>query len=297
MSSRITFLFISPHLDDAVLACGGYMHRLARQGAKLVIVSAVTAEDTSHLPPSWLARRNLAAWGLQERVFAVRCEEEASAARTVGAEVVHLGFLDCVYRRDRRGQPLYRKDVRGVPVDPFDWEAFDPALQSALGNVLEQQSCGDGVVRIVCPLAVGGHVDHILVRHAVEATTRPDERIYYEDCPYSLRMEAGLKTVEQLTPCIIPVSEEDMEARLKACACYRSQIPGLFPSRLDMLIEILQARLLIVAETLPPRQDFPAAVRRMNKSLRAHTSRIGGERYWTAAASADIFGLVGGSHA
>jgi LmbE family N-acetylglucosaminyl deacetylase len=294
MTNKTVFIFISPHLDDVIIPCGGYIHRLTKQGMKVVVATVVTADDTSRLPPSWLARRNLKAWGIKDRVFAARREEDKSAAKTVGADVAHLGFLDCIFRRDADNEPLYTKRVKDIPVHPLDWNEYEPALQNALREFLKQYSSDN--VRIVCPLAIGGHVDHILVRQAVEAVSDPGKRIYYEDFPYSLHMEAYQKNVEQLASRVIVLSDEDLEFRLKASAFYRSQIPGLFPSQLDIFMEILRARLPIIGPMIPVWNNVPAAARRMDAIIRAHNSKIGGERYWTVIDSAELFGIAGEQH-
>ena len=48
--SKIVHLFISPHLDDVVLSCGGYIHRLTTSGEKVVIVTVITADVPAGRP-------------------------------------------------------------------------------------------------------------------------------------------------------------------------------------------------------------------------------------------------------
>jgi len=92
-------LFISPHLDDVALSCGGYVRRISEAGKKVVVVTVMTA-DLPKGPVSWLARRNHLAWHLGDAPFALRRGEDEAAVRALGATHRHLGLLDAMYRRD-----------------------------------------------------------------------------------------------------------------------------------------------------------------------------------------------------
>ena len=48
--SKNVHLFISPHLDDVVLSCGGYIHRLTTSGEKVVIVTVIAADVPAGRP-------------------------------------------------------------------------------------------------------------------------------------------------------------------------------------------------------------------------------------------------------
>ena len=80
---------------------------------------------------------------------------------------------------------------------------------------------------LVCPLSLGGHVDHILVREAVESLHRPV--LYYADVPYVLNNPQTLEpAIVSFESQLFPVSEAGLEAWLKGVAAYRSQIASLF---------------------------------------------------------------------
>jgi LmbE family N-acetylglucosaminyl deacetylase len=272
-------IFISPHLDDGVFSCGGYIQQLTAQGIKVVIATLFTADYSGHLPLSELAKYALRVWGVGERPFAIRREEDWGAAKIIGATPVHLGLLDCVFRQDGNGDYLYTKRVRDIPVHTSDWRNLEPVLQQTLRELFEQYSACN--VRIFCPLAIGGHVDHIIVRRAVENLIDPAELYYYEDLPYALHSEINNNQICSTSPCIIALSDHDMKARLDASACYVSQIPSLFPSRWEMLHEIMDARLPLSRRICPIHFNIPNSIRRMNTRLRVYSKKVGGERYWT----------------
>ncbi len=273
-----TYVFISPHLDDAVLSCGGLIHQLAARGRQVKIVTVATADDGSELPPSWLAQRNLRSWGGQKNIFAVRRSEDVHAARRLGAEVVHLGFLDCMYRRDTRQMPLYSKSVTDVQVDPFDWESFTSLLESALGTLFNQLLPRE--LRVFCPLALGNHVDHVLVRRVVEALIPAQQRIYYEDFPYAMGVRHPNGEACGLSPFTVPLSSADVKARVEACACYTSQLPGLFPTTFERVSEVVRARVPVVGELIPSYSSPSVSIQKMEALSQMHILRVGGERYW-----------------
>ena len=59
---------------------------------------------------SLLARALHADWNLPKDAAAIRREEDKQALGVLGAEALHAGFLDCIYRRDRMsGKPVYTR--------------------------------------------------------------------------------------------------------------------------------------------------------------------------------------------
>jgi LmbE family N-acetylglucosaminyl deacetylase len=264
-------VFVSPHLDDAVLSCACGICRLVAGGTAVTVCTVCTADPPPEEPLSTLARRNHAAWGLGDAPFERRRREDAAALAGLGARPLHLGFNDAIYRRGAAAEPLYDRPV-GVPILAEDRRAFLPALRDALAEALDAEL-------VFCPAGVGGHVDHLLVREAVEALCDPVRLVYYEEFPYSARDGAQGWAGAALTP-----TAEELEARAKALASYRSQLRGLFPTRAERLLEILSARLLGGRPLLGP-DDVPP-----RRRLAAHLERRPVERYRAAVSGTDAFG-------
>ena len=57
MSKRV-HLFVSPHLDDVALSCGGYVRYLTRAGELVIVLTVFSADPPAGTALSWLARRN-----------------------------------------------------------------------------------------------------------------------------------------------------------------------------------------------------------------------------------------------
>ena len=106
MSKRV-HLFISPHLDDVALSCGGYVRHLTSAGELVSVLTVFTADPPAGTTLSWFARRNQSAWRLSDAPFAARRGEDAAAMQLLGAQYRHLDCLDAIYRRDFVGLYLY----------------------------------------------------------------------------------------------------------------------------------------------------------------------------------------------
>lgn len=275
-------IFVSPHLDDAVLSCGGGIARLVRARVPVTVVTVVTTDQAPGTPLSPLARRNHASWAVGDQPFEVRRAEDLAALQLLGADAEHLAMLDAMYRRSPSGAPLYA-DSLSVPA-PDDVGRFLPQLESALrawGLTTHPEAS------VFCPAGTGGHVDHVLTRQAVERIAKPDSIVYYKEYPYLARPGASATTAddpESWPPRTLALSPEELQARIDAIACYASQLRGLFPSRSERLREIAAARLPIVGQWVVRRPDMEASRERMAARVRQDTWTLGGERYrWSSA--------------
>lgn len=95
---------------------------------------------------------------MSRNVVAARRRENQAAAGLLGAETVDFSIPDCIYRRSPTGEVLYSTDVF-VPIDPIE-KGLDAEISTALTSEIQP---GDN---IVSPLAIGGHLDHVLTRLA-----------------------------------------------------------------------------------------------------------------------------------
>jgi LmbE family N-acetylglucosaminyl deacetylase len=214
------WIYLSPHCDDAVLSCGGLIFEQARQGVQVEIWT-VLAGDPPAGPLSEFARQNHALWGVDsgEETVAMRKREDEEAIRLVGADLVQFDIPDCIYRRSSRGEYLYTETVITAP-HPAD-RGLPMRIAGALASELRPADM------LVCPLALGGHVDHTLVRQAAESLQRP--LLSYADVPYILNNPETLgPAVTALESQLYPVSETGMEAWLAGVTAYRSQVASLF---------------------------------------------------------------------
>ena len=104
-SSSPDILIISPHLDDAVLSCGGLLSLANARGFDACVLTVFAGEpDPGDVGP-------LASWihqlcGQGEDAVSARRVEDLAAGSLLGFDSIHLDFLDCAYRRSA-GRHLY----------------------------------------------------------------------------------------------------------------------------------------------------------------------------------------------
>jgi len=209
------WIFLSPHFDDVALSCGGWVWELAHTGqaASIWTVCAGEADPTALSP---FAQALHSRWGISPGAAASRREEDMRACKRLGAAYRYFPIPDCIYRGGR--EPLY-------PSEESLWGELHPAessLVKMLSAVLLQELPQEA--GLVCPLALGHHVDHQLTRRAAEAAGRPVW--YYADYPYALQAAAELEGLKQAGWQAIqfPVTEPGLQAWLEAVACHASQI-------------------------------------------------------------------------
>lgn len=214
------WIFISPHFDDAALSCGGLIWEQSRKGMPVEIWTVCAGDPPPGLPSTQAAAIHQD-WGFTsaEQAVASRRLENQTAAAILGAELVDFSIPDCIYRRSASGELFYPEDVF-VPIHAEEKD-LAPDIAHALNSELQPEDV------VVSPLAVGGHIDHQLVRLAAEHLSRPI--YYYSDIPYLLT------NPENLVPATLgldhsshPVSALGLEAWQKSIAAYSSQIHMLF---------------------------------------------------------------------
>ncbi len=99
------WIYLSPHLDDAVLSAGGLIYEQAQAGLPVEIWTFMCG-----YPPdaevSPFAQLTHAHWGFSsaEETIRMRREEDKRAAALLGATPLHFDFLDCIYRRGADGR-------------------------------------------------------------------------------------------------------------------------------------------------------------------------------------------------
>jgi len=220
------WIYISPHFDDAVLSCGGLIWEQAHKGTPVEIWT-ICAGDAQPGPLSPLAMACHQQWGLTsaEEVVAARRSENQEAAGQVGAETVNFSIPDCIYRRAPTGELLYAEEVF-VPVHPID-RNLDNEIAVALKTELQPDD------RIVSPLAIGSHVDHVLARRAAERLGRP--LWYYADIPYLLNQkELLVPATADLNETRLSITKQGLGRWQNGISAYRSQILMLFKTQEKM---------------------------------------------------------------
>ena len=240
MRTHYDAIYLAPHLDDAALSCGGHIHQLTSDtltavGKHIIIVTIMAGDPPQDAIYSDFVRELHARWELAVNAEAVRREEDAAACAILGADFAHWSIPDCVYRmHPETGQPLYPT-----------WEdvitAVHPAESQLIQQLAEKLTTLPPAHRIIAPLGVGNHADHLVTRQAAEVCFG-DKVWYFEDYPYVQEDGAITAVIPENTPDwqahTYPLPPADLIAKAKAIAAYQSQVSTFFTDYQDLTQQI-----------------------------------------------------------
>ena len=235
-------LILSPHLDDAVLSAGGLIDRAVKNGASVHAATIFTADADFEGEMSPYIREMHEWWGLGMKPFATRRAEDSASIRLLGAEFIHGGLLDAIYRTSKDGNFLYpsRKAVFSAPSD-------EDRVRAPLHDLLADWIKTVRPTAILCPLAVGRHVDHVVTTETFRSGyAQWNAPIYlYEDIPYAGgvfppgfpdSVPAALERTSWSVEDHIDI-DVDFERKMAAILKHQSQIAEIFPG-LDARTEL-----------------------------------------------------------
>jgi LmbE family N-acetylglucosaminyl deacetylase len=233
-------VYLSPHLDDAPLSCGGAIAAHMAAGERVLVVTICTAAPPAAGPFSALAEELHTNWGLAaDQTVAARLREERLAMERLGVDYYWADRLDAIYRYPEAYNT--RKSLFGTPApdDPLlaDLCAFFGTLHEHLPSAT-----------YYAPLGVGSHVDHLVTHGAIRATLGPAAR-FYEDLPYAVVPSAIDQRIGQLAGMVsattIPI-DATLAQKLHAIHAYVSQLKELFggPEAMEQVMTDYAASLL-----------------------------------------------------
>jgi LmbE family N-acetylglucosaminyl deacetylase len=223
-------LFLSPHLDDAVLSCGTLLLRAPRATVVTVFTEATPGP---HTRAARTFLRQCAASGAEE-LFAERRREDVEVVGATGAAAVHLGRHDALFRTRRAPAALGRvlpELVHRYPTFRYDIaRGRVAAAERDLGRRIAEQvdvlAAESGAEVVFCPLGVGRHVDHVLVRSVGPELGR--RIVYYADFPYAMHSapDPAFLAAHALHRWVSP---DDPVEKRELIEGYRTQLGALFP--------------------------------------------------------------------
>ncbi len=210
-------LVLSPHLDDAVLSCGG----LLAQHQNALVITAFSADPPHERPPllSKLAMPSL------------RRDEDAKAMMRVGAQRQYLDIPDAIDRRNLAGERLYPRLAGLFGVVAREDAPLRDQITQAVTPLAEGRL-------LLVPMAVGAHVDHQLCAHAGrKLQSAGHDVLFYEDAPYvypnpgkAVQGDSVMRAAGRLRARVQGFEDVPIDdiAKSQAVACYASQVLDLF---------------------------------------------------------------------
>lgn len=229
-------LVVSPHFDDGVLSAGGVIGQLVRNGAAVTVATVFSA--SSDRPLSAAARAFHERCGLGSNAMRRRASEDREACHRLGADPVHLGLQEALYRRDKHGAPRY---AEGSAIFAADVAAEAVVVERAAELIGALVADLDPAL-VLAPLGVGAHVDHVIAGYAIRRMGLDEDRVcWFEDLPYALhqhlrgwerRLTAGLVQ----TP--IAIEEWGWQSKIAAITSYQSQLSVLWYEKTPWQVQL-----------------------------------------------------------
>src|SRR5450631_540286 len=228
-----TRLYVSPHLDDAVLSVGGLICAQLMAGDRVVIATVCTADAPTAERLSPLAIEVHRRWGNPRAPYAQRSQEDIAACLALGgAECRHLGLPDAIYR--------FKPDSPECRYETFE-ELFGPiprwdrGFSASVATAVDSLAAELQPQEVFGPLGVGRNVDHLHLRNAVLRMSNSMSVGFYEEQPYSTGCHphaAADPVTLAVRTCPIAIQPKthlvNWAAKAQAIQCYQSQLPELF---------------------------------------------------------------------
>ncbi len=237
-------VFLSPHLDDVVLSCGGTIHELVRRNETVKVITVFAGLPDLNQPISSFAKFQHDTWekyGVRTKYpnykpYDMRRAEDTEALRYFGIEPIWFDFLECIYRGD--SDQWYYNSQEAI----FgNIHADEKRIVESIVNAIKQNVAINSETIIYSPIGIGHHIDHQLVLLSALGLIEDVKIVYfYQDYPYvqkfpnrfianSLELLTSLTSVDCIWYSIIQYfSEEGLKTKIKAISAYQSQLESLF---------------------------------------------------------------------
>lgn len=239
ITQRLPLVVLSPHLDDAILSCGALLLH-ARNHVPVTVTTIFT--EGSPPPYTFSARRylHLTRAHNAEELYAARRAEDQAVLDDMGVAWRHLGLTEGLFRRKSEPTPrgLQRLSAALLPECSHVYPTYrhhltagrisrqDSGVLRYIVQAVQSQTAAPEPTLLLAPLAVGGHVDHLLVRTAAELSER--SVVYYSDFPYNRHESADTDFIRRHT-FVSATWQQGVGAKADLIRQYRTQAPALFP--------------------------------------------------------------------
>ncbi len=166
LNKKVSVYFISPHVDDALLSAGSFMEALCKKvPVHLVTVFSDCKSKDKDSSFAASAKQSIA-------------KRKAIEKKLLLGHKIKLHYLDLPEFVLRSNTPsLYKKlPHMSTPGDSL----LKKEIAEQLTNIIQKKSL------LFCPLGIGGHIDHVIVRDACMSAFSLQDIYFWNDYPYSL---------------------------------------------------------------------------------------------------------------
>jgi LmbE family N-acetylglucosaminyl deacetylase len=229
------WIYLSPHFDDAVLSCGGLIWKQVQEGDEVEVWTIFGGDPPVNQQLSMFARVLHYRWEIPEDSVEIRRDEDKEALSCLGANIKHLKYIDCIYRKDSESGEFLFEDMENIT---------DGGAIKEIGLMkeikLELAELNNSEAQIVAPFGVGNHIDHRIVNE-ISRELRID-MLYYLDFPYVFTgkdQESELR-LNDMRHNNYELDYLAIKKWIQAIALYKSQISSFWESEGDMENSIME---------------------------------------------------------
>ena len=226
LAATYDHIYLSPHLDDAALSCGGSIARFVASGQPVLVVTICAGSPPAESAFSPFAQQLHRQWDLPPaEAVRLRIQEDVEALEILGADCYLLDHLDAIYRMS---------DAYVDDATLFGTVAPDDPLAESLRERISALAAHYPTAIFYAPLGIGQHVDHQVAHDVAAEFVRSGlSMAFYEDVPYATVADALERRLAQVGGAeIFLPSVTDIDAtlarKISAVESYRSQISTLF---------------------------------------------------------------------
>lgn len=236
--------FISPHLDDAVFSAGALLYELAKK-TRVVVINVFT--EGGNRPYTYSIKRYLQLCGYTDvkRLFEDRKKEDSEVMSVLGVDYHNLALPEAPYRKlDASDLSLLRK-IPGSLIPEFKhsyptyrWHVVKGRMAESDKSVVATiENAISGIIErpdesyLFCPLGVGDHVDHIILRDL--CTNEFNNIVYWQDTPYDDANGKAQDYIRDKGLSRVVFTEHLVEKR-RLMKMYKTQYPAVFAQGLTV---------------------------------------------------------------
>ncbi|OGV91472.1 hypothetical protein A2783_01560 [Microgenomates group bacterium RIFCSPHIGHO2_01_FULL_45_11] len=174
------YLVLSPHMDDAIFSCCDHILFWQQVGIKVEVVNLFTSFRARNVSLS--LKRHLAVFGFDNagRYEKVREEEDREALAKLGLKPTNLDVIDGFFRKNGDNFIYSNRTLFSGKISSWD--------RGLVERIKQKLADYKFVDKVIVPLGVGLHVDHLIAREVSENVFGKKKIMYFVDSPYYLRI-------------------------------------------------------------------------------------------------------------
>jgi hypothetical protein len=221
------FIFLSPHLDDAILSCGELLRYLSKKNKNITVITIFTKALRETISPQGRQFLKRCGYSSSIKLYKDFNLEDEKVLNFLKIKCIHLGYTDAAWRKDKGRKLIYRNpniQFSGIvsTKDKNLTQKISKDLMKHIGRL-------KGKKIILGPLSIGGHVDHTIIKKIIDGIKLP--KLYWEDYPYNsnkgnIKDYFAKNNQEKL---LFKIYKLNYSFKKNLIRFYQSQMKSLFP--------------------------------------------------------------------